>query len=92
MRTLDRTPPLTRESSPHKRRKSGRAKPFKIEGRYIGPRGNDFLSVMLEKGREWHVVGAYETDRGQQDALRSMQDNGGWWHKNHEYRLAEAVG
>lgn len=90
MKTLDRTPSITRESSSRKRRKSGRTKPFKIEGRYIGPKGTDFVTAVLEKGREWHVVGAYETERGQRDALRSLQTNGGWWSKQHEYRLAEA--
>lgn len=84
MKTPDRTPPLERESPPHKRRKGKHlARPFKIEGRYIGD-AKGFVEMIV--GREWRIVGAYETERARQDALRSMTTKGGWWHANHEYR------
>lgn len=87
MRTLKETPACDSESPRHRRRK-GKHRPFKIEGRYIGERRDDLLSKMMEKYREWHVVGAYETERGQLSAFRAMAQKPDFWHKSHEYRLA----
>lgn len=82
MKTLDRTPLLTRESSPHRRRKSGRAKPFKIEMRYIGPHSHPEPTFF---SREWRLLGSYETERACESALQSLRNKGGYW-KNFEYR------
>jgi hypothetical protein len=78
-----------RESPPHKRKRGKRRdRPFKIEGRFIGQRDNTWISRMLEESRDWHTVGAYETERGRSSALTAFKRNT-WWNAQWEYRLAE---
>jgi hypothetical protein len=83
----NKTSPLSDpEVSPHKRQRGKRNRPFKIEGRYIGPKDNTFISQFL--GHDWRPVGAYETERARDSAFRTLTTKGDWWHQNHEYRLA----
>ena len=78
---------LEREIPPHRRRRAKRCKcAFKIERRYVGCDLPTFMSWLFK--REWHLCGAYETDRARANAFRSFTTRGELHGIRWEYRLA----
>lgn len=91
---MERNRPPVESEVPRRFKKSRRVKaPYRIEARYIGPREEggpkDVVAHVMNKLREWHSHGAYETERARESALRSAKSKGGLFGgANFEFRKA----
>jgi hypothetical protein len=64
-------------------------KTFIIERRYVGPKLK-YLTEMYENFREWHTDRKYKTERGRQEAFRTLTGRQGGSYEIYdrwEYRL-----
>lgn len=75
---------LEQDTAPHKRRRGKHRKyPWKIERRYIGKDVTGLTAKIFS--RDWELCGAYETERGRDDAFRTASMKGGF-NADFEYR------
>lgn len=82
---------IDRESPPHKKKRGKhRNRQWKIERRYIGDdRGDTFIGRYFARLKEWYICGAYENERGRDDAFVRFTTKGSSFGERWEYRKVD---